>query len=136
MELKLNLAREYRVALESALQKKQELYDRSQAEMNGHLEGRIESLEHYWTEKFIEADVTAANKLKELDSSYKTLFERGFDEDAKARDELEALGRKVNEGLLGSSIRLEEARNTPFCVSQEKFHTAVLQGVRIISEAP
>ena len=30
----------------------------------------------------------------------------------------------------------EEARNTPFCPSQEKFHTVVLRGVRNISEAP
>jgi hypothetical protein len=30
----------------------------------------------------------------------------------------------------------EEARNTPFCPSQEKFHTVVLRDVRHISEAP
>jgi hypothetical protein len=30
----------------------------------------------------------------------------------------------------------KEARNTPFCHSQEKFHTVVLSGVRNISEAP
>jgi hypothetical protein len=30
----------------------------------------------------------------------------------------------------------EEARNTPLCPSQEKFHTFVLRGLRNISEAP
>ena len=30
----------------------------------------------------------------------------------------------------------KEARNTPFCVSQEKFHTVVSPGVRNTSEAP
>ena len=30
----------------------------------------------------------------------------------------------------------KEARNTPFCPSQEKFYSVVLRGVRNISEAP
>ena len=30
----------------------------------------------------------------------------------------------------------KEARNTPFCLSQEKFHTVVLRGLRNMSEAP
>jgi hypothetical protein len=35
----------------------------------------------------------------------------------------------------GSSELDQEARNTPFCPSQEKFHTVVLRGVRNISDA-
>jgi beta-galactosidase GanA len=31
---------------------------------------------------------------------------------------------------------IKEAINTPFCPSQEKFHTDVLRGFRNISEAP
>jgi ABC-type multidrug transport system ATPase subunit len=30
----------------------------------------------------------------------------------------------------------KESRNTPFCPSQERFHTVVLRGVRNISESP
>ena len=41
-----------------------------------------------------------------------------------------------NEDCMVLGILDEEARNAPFCPSQEKFHTVVLQGVRNISEAP
>ena len=34
------------------------------------------------------------------------------------------------------TVTVKEARNTRCCPSQEKFHTAVLRGVRNISEAP
>ena len=37
-------------------------------------------------------------------------------------------------GAGGAGRALEEARNTPFCPSQGKFHTVVLRGVRNISE--
>ena len=36
----------------------------------------------------------------------------------------------------GGSARGEEAINTQFCSSTEKFHTVVLRGLRNISEAP
>ena len=33
-------------------------------------------------------------------------------------------------------VKLQEAGNAPFCVSQEKFHAVVLRGVGNVSEAP
>ena len=37
---------------------------------------------------------------------------------------------------LDASRAAKEARNTPLCPSQEKFHTGVLRGLRNTSEAP
>jgi hypothetical protein len=56
------------------------------------------------------------------------LMERTQLEQARERARQRALLRVKN--------TLEEAINTPFCPSQEKFHTGVLRGVRNISVAP
>ena len=45
-------------------------------------------------------------------------------------------GAPVTEQALADAAKVQEARNTLFCPSQEKFHTVVLQGVRNISDTP
>ena len=46
---------------------------------------------------------------------------------------VEILGK---EDLSRQDLLVEEASNTPFCPSQEKFRTVVLRGVRNISAPP
>ena len=52
----------------------------------------------------------------------------------RARREQDALRLEREES--GDRPAAEEAGNAPFCVSQEKSHTAVSRGVRRIYEAP
>ena len=52
-------------------------------------------------------------------------------------EELKGFSRKFGVKMLHVfGTKAEEARNTPFCPSQEKFHTVVLRGVRNSAEAP
>ena len=66
-------------------------------------------------------------------TKYGWIRKKGRDVDSDAGCEAGDYQRK---SMTTAEIVAEEAINTSFCPSQEKFHTFVLRGLRNISEAP
>jgi hypothetical protein len=77
---------------------------------------------------------SSGNSGRSKDSFDDVGSDHSYQDDADVDHAGEAEGEETRDWNLEKMDK--EARNTPFCLSQEKFHTVVLRGVRDISEAP